>query len=143
MPIPCTYGGHLTIDFSASKLLEKLYETEIVEKEKNKESVRKQVSELLRQMHQEQKEKMMTRQSRNMHVHGCYQEEVISQSINIGLSFIELWVKIHYVKLTQSETNHEVCQIVSDAEKLGKVPKIVASYIREHLQFLLEETFQC
>ena len=106
--------------------------------------MRKQVSELLRQMHQEQKEKMMTRrQSRKMDLQSCYHEEVISQSVNIGLSFIELWVKIHNVKLGQSETNHQVCQIISDAEALGIVPKIVASYIMEHLQFLLEETFQC
>jgi hypothetical protein len=35
-----------------------LYKTEIIEKEKTEESVRQQVSELLQQMRQEQKEKM-------------------------------------------------------------------------------------
>ena len=50
--------GKFQIYFLASKLLEKLYKTEIIEKEKTEESVRQQVSELLHQMRQEQKEKL-------------------------------------------------------------------------------------
>ena len=45
--------------------------------------------------------------------------------------------------LTHSEVSFRVCQIVKKAESLGQVSGVVAKQIAEHMQFLLEETFQC
>ena len=123
-----------------------MYETEVVQKEKTKESVRKQVSELLSQMHQEQKEKLVARQSKsfNLSDNKCQQQEIVNKSIKIGLSFIELWVNIHESgSWSQSDTNNQVCLIVARAKSWGKITQIIAKNIAEHVEFLLEEKFHC
>ena len=127
-------------------MLEELYETEIVQKEKTKESVRKQVSDLLSKMNQEQRKKMAARQSRSLNNSNmqCYQQDLITKSVKVGLSFIELWVTIHENRSwSTSDTKNQVCLIISKAKSWGKVPQIVAKNIADHLEFLLEEKFIC
>ena len=136
------------LSIPASILLENLYESEVIQKEKTKESVRQQVSDLLRKMHQEQKEKMGMRKSKSLNnfdeKNQDQEDEIIDKCIHIGLSFVELWVDMNDNRpLNHSETNSRVCKIISKAKSLGRVPNIVANSIAQHIQFLLEENYEC
>ena len=88
------------------------------------------------------------RQSRNVNYFDdkkCQQNDIVDKCIKVVLSFIEVWVDINdrTASLTHSEVSFRVCQIIKKAESLGQVSGVVAKQIAEHMQFLLEETFQC
>ena len=88
------------------------------------------------------------RQSRNVNHFDdkkCQQNDIVDKCIKVVLSFIEVWVDINdgTASLSHSEVSFRVCQIIKKAESLGQVSGVVAKQIAAHMEFLLEETFQC
>lgn len=134
-------------------MLEELYQREVLQKQNTGEAVRNQVAYLLQQMYEEQQAKLKedaSRQSRNLIMpnFGLQRDceaasRLVFQSSLIGLAFLQLWVDLHENDLDDRQLSHQICDILNHSQAYGKLPFIVASTIKDHLLFLLDESVDC
>lgn len=132
---------------TASKLLEELYQREVVQKQNTEDSVKLQVAQLLHEMHEEQKSKVRASRMTMEPLFKPYcapyaSSEVVYKASIICLRFIEFWAQIHN-GLEEEELKHELCKIMDQANNFVQEATVVAEAMKDHISFLLDEDLQC
>jgi hypothetical protein len=149
MPLaPQAPDPELERELAASRLLEQLYQSEVVQKQTDQDAIRQEVSDLMEKMYQEQKAKMAVKrksrefdlfQAENIEANCVFASSIVYKCSMISLAYIELWVEIHDEDLNNDLIVFRLSNVMKKARSWGRMTSSVASAIQKHILFLLGE----